>query len=198
MKNEQSASATAVPTATPQAPVTKRKPRAKKATSKGKPTAKRGPGRPKGSKNKAAKRGPRKTARRGRSDVTVEQLQRELTRKQARLERIKARQRESLVKQLAAIDAELAAVGDAQAGGRRRSAGGRKTAGGRRKSGATLTDAIAKVLARRSKGMSVKDVAAAVVQAGYKSSSKNLYPMVSQALRDKRFKKVARGVYAMK
>ena len=62
-----------------------------------------------------------------------------------------------------------------------------------------MPDFITKVLKRKRNGMSVKDIAAAVGKSGYKSSSKNLYPMISQALRDRRrFTKVARGTYAVK
>jgi len=60
-----------------------------------------------------------------------------------------------------------------------------------------LVDFVAGVLAG-SKGMRVKEVAAAVKKAGYKTNSKDFYGIVATTLRDKKFAKVSRGVYTVK
>ena len=47
--------------------------------------------------------------------------------------------------------------------------------------------------------MRAKDIAQAVVKAGYRSTSRNFYPIVAAALRDKKlFRRVRRGVYTLK
>jgi len=73
----------------------------------------------------------------------------------------------------------------------------KKAAGGRRRGGASLADAIAGALSGGAKP--VPDLIAAVREAGYRSSSPNFRSMVQQRLlKDGRFKRVSRGVYALK
>ena len=63
----------------------------------------------------------------------------------------------------------------------------------------TLKDFIARVLRGMSKGRSVKDMAAAVKKAGYKSKSKTLGHAISKTLADmKNVVRVGRGVYRLK
>ncbi|HDZ21867.1 hypothetical protein LCGC14_0225970 [marine sediment metagenome] len=69
---------------------------------------------------------------------------------------------------------------------------------GPRKGGASLGDIMAKVLAGKA-GVKVAAVVKMVLAAGYKTKSANFGGQVSQCLRlDKRFRKVRRGVFALK
>ncbi len=93
-----------------------------------------------------------------------------------------------------AIDAALAAIGS----------GDPKPVVTRRKSGmgsraGSLKAYIARVLRGLTKGKSVKDIAAAVVKAGYKSKDKRLSQSVGKALADmKNVVRIGRGVYRLK
>lgn len=96
------------------------------------------------------------------------------------------KQRTKLLKQLAKIDKQL--------GGE----GGRRGAGSRPRNSMPLADAIAEVL-KGGKPMKVPEIAAAVMDAGYKSSSPKFTAIVNQTLiKDKRFHATERGVYAAK
>ena len=70
---------------------------------------------------------------------------------------------------------------------------------GRQPSGESLVDAIRGVLADHSEGMRVRDICDAVQKAGYKSQSKDFYAIVAKTLLENDdFKRVSRGVYALK
>ena len=63
----------------------------------------------------------------------------------------------------------------------------------------TLADHLEAVMRRAAKAVSIADLMAAVKTAGYKSKSKDFRPVVSLALiKDKRFKRVERGVYTVR
>lgn len=137
---------------------------------------------------KTAKRGRKSTAKaeatRGGaslSNMSVGELQMELARRKrgaAKLER----RRDKLVAELAEINAQLAGSGVVGSGGGRRNS-------------MTLPDALYNVLQGRT--MSVTEAADAVRASGYTSAAANFRTMVNQALlKDKRFKKVARGEYS--
>jgi hypothetical protein len=136
---------------------------------------------------KTAKRGRKSTAKaapRGGaslSNLSVGELQMELARRKrgaAKLER----RREKLMAELAEINAQLAGSGVVGNGGGRRNS-------------MTLPDALYNVLQGRT--MSVTEAADAVRASGYTSAAANFRTMVNQALlKDKRFKKVARGQYS--
>lgn len=109
---------------------------------------------------------------------------------------------------LAEIDRAIADLGEtagprpSQPGRRKpasKKAGRKKKAGGgARRGGTSLADAIAGVLSDGG-ATSVPDLLAAVRKAGYRSSSPNFRSMVQQRLlKDGRFKRVSRGVYALK
>jgi len=69
---------------------------------------------------------------------------------------------------------------------------------GRKKRGASLADALAKVLADKG-GVKVAEATKLVRAAGYQTKAKNFPGIVSQTLRsDARFRKVRRGVFALK
>lgn len=82
--------------------------------------------------------------------------------------------------------------------GRKKAGRRTKAGGGRQRGGASLADAIAGVLSSGDP-KSGPDLIAAVRKAGYRSSSPNFRSMAQQRLlKDPRFKRVSRGVYALK
>ncbi len=123
--------------------------------------------------------------------ISLEQLRKELQRRQRSLPRLQAR-REKLVAQLAEIDAQLADL----------DVTGKKYPGlvGRRrpKNEAPLPDMLASVMSK-SKPIKVSDLVQEVQKAGYKTTSENFSTIVNQALirENKRFKKVSRGMYVL-
>ncbi len=151
----------------------------------------------------------------GLSRLSVADLRREIGRRQKMVGGL-MRKREKLVSQLNAIDAELAEYGNlpggGAAGGRGRGPGrpaGRPAAAGRRGGGggggggrrprndATLVESLKKVLT--GKTMSVTEVAQAVQEAGYKTSSPSFRTIVNQTLINSgEFKRVGRGQYTAK
>ncbi len=105
-----------------------------------------------------------------------------------------ADQRNEIDNQMQAIDAALAALG---AGTAKPVVARRRLGKGPR--GGSLKEYIARVLRGLVRGKSVKDIAAAVKKAGYKSKSKTLDHAVSKALADmKNVIRVGRGVYRLK
>lgn len=147
-----------------------------------------------------AKRGKKKTAKRGRKptteqiqargsaaglqEMTVAELQAELSRRRRGVGKLE-RRREKLMAELADINAQISGMGGSMGG-----AGG----GTRARNTMTLPDALHQVL--QGVTMSVTDAVDAVRAAGYSSSAANFRTMVNQALlKDKRFKKVSRGQY---
>lgn len=130
-------------------------------------------------------------AKRNLEGLSITEIHKELKRR----ERMTARhvkklmgRRVKLREQLAGLDAEITAFGGRIAG-----AGGRK----RPKNAFKLADALVKVL--RSTTMSVTDVAVAVQEAGYQTTSPNFRTIVNQTLlKDSRFKRVSRGQYTSK
>lgn len=142
-------------------------------------------------KKKTAKRGRKKTAKKTSSrrasggsleNLSVSDLQAELNRRRRGVSRLE-RRREKLMAELADINAQIAEMGGTIGG-----------SGGGRRNNMTLPDALHQVLSGTT--MSVTEAADAVRAAGYQSNAANFRTMVNQALlKDKRFKKVARGQY---
>lgn len=63
----------------------------------------------------------------------------------------------------------------------------------------TLADHLEAVMRTAGQPMAIPDLTAGVKSAGYKSKSKDFRPVVSLALiKDKRFKRVGRGVYSLR
>jgi hypothetical protein len=112
-----------------------------------------------------------------------------------------ARKRQSLVTKLAAVDAEIRALGMSSAGtggAKGRSAGrsgGGSTGRVRPSNTQNLADALQALL--KGKTMGVTEAAAAVQKAGYKTNAENFRTIVNQCLIKNRtmFKKVSRGQY---
>ncbi len=128
---------------------------------------------------------------------TIVELRRELASKEGKLKTLTDR-RSKLAVQLAAADREIAKLGGEGAPGKK---GGAKPATKRRKKAKnkqSLADVLASVL-KGKMGIRVAEAAKLALTAGYKSASNQFANIVSQALSaDKRFKKVSRGVYALK
>ena len=128
---------------------------------------------------------------------TIAELRRELAAREGKLKTLTAK-RGRLTAQLSAIDREIAKLGGEgvpDKKGRTKPAPKRRK---RAKNKQSLTDVLASVL-KGKMGVKVAEVARLALSAGYKSASKQFGNIVSQALTaDKRFRKISRGVYALK
>lgn len=114
--------------------------------------------------------------------ISAAELHRELQRRERGVVTIR-RRRERLLAKVKELDAQLRATGVAVGGGNKRP-----------KNEVPLADALASVLARRT--MSVTEVCQAVQEAGYRTTSPNFRTIVNQTvIKDKRFKRVGRGLY---
>ena len=103
------------------------------------------------------------------------------------------RKRTRLADKLAALDARIADLGIRASGG----GGGMTASGTRYRNEMTLPDALA--AAMKGKTMSVGDAMGAVMKAGYRSASKTFRIQVNGTLlKDKRFKRVERGMYSVR
>lgn len=127
--------------------------------------------------------------RSGLSGLSVQELQRELRSRQRRVGPLMKR-RAKVAAKLAAIDAEIAALGG--------SAGGTVGVRKRPKNEMNLVEALAKVLS--GKTMGVTEVAEAVQKAGYQTTSPSFRTIVNQTLINNKnvFKRVDRGQYTAK
>lgn len=131
-------------------------------------------------------------AKRTLENLTITDLHRELKRREkkvgAYVRRLESK-RERLRSQLADLEAEIAKHGGRIIG----AAGSRKRAQNKM----NLADALAKTL--KSATMSVTEVAEAVQEGGYRTTSPNFRTIVNQTLiKDPRFKRVGRGQYTTK
>jgi len=125
-------------------------------------------------------------------------LRKELAAKEAQLARLRA-ERGKLARQLTGIEREIAVLGGRPVKIKRR--GRKKTAAGkgrRARRAPSLADVLARVM--KNKGaVTVAKAAGLALRAGYKSKSSQFANIVSQTLSaGKRFKKIARGIYALK
>ncbi len=128
--------------------------------------------------------------------VTVEELKREIARRQKSLAKLTAK-RDALNGQIAELESlGLVAKPAAKRGrkpGRKR---GRKA--GRAPQAGSLINLLVQALEAKGK-LSVAEAVDAVLAAGYKSKSKSFKLIVNQALaKSKRFKRVGKGVYALR
>lgn len=129
---------------------------------------------------------------------SIADLRKELAAKEGQMARLRA-QRAKLAKQLADLDRQIAALAGEAAPARKpkrkKAPKGRKRAVRR---GRSLADVLADAL--KGKGnIKVAQAAKLAIEAGYKSRSAQFGNIVSQTLSaDKRFKKISRGVYALK
>ncbi|MEM8835823.1 MAG: hypothetical protein AAGD00_08385 [Planctomycetota bacterium] len=133
-------------------------------------------------------------ARKSSTSMSITDLQREIAKRQKDAERkINSlyKKREKLEGQIADVDAEISTL-ETEVGLASRRRGGKRP-----KNDLNLADALAKVLTKKTMG--VTEVAEAVQHAGYKTTSPNFRTIVNQTLiNDKRFKRVSRGQYTTK
>jgi len=135
-------------------------------------------------------------------EMSIKELKAELKKRRIALPKLR-KQRAKILLRLRKIDARIAAVeGTAPARGPKKKAA--KTTAKKKvaptprpKNKLSLTDSLISAL-KQTKSLSVGDATKAVLAAGYKTNSKIFRTIVSQTLsKDKRFKNVARGVYAL-
>lgn len=123
------------------------------------------------------------------SKHSVSDLHRELRRRSRAAVGLQ-RKRNTLMRKIEALDAQLREIGASTGGGM---GGGRK----RPRNESNLTETLVKSLT--GKTMGVNEVAEYVQKQGYQTTSPNFRTIVNQALiRDKRFKRVGRGQYTVK
>jgi hypothetical protein len=129
--------------------------------------------------------------------LSIEELQRELDRRQGELKRLVSR-RDRLARQLAELDAQIRTLGGdggTAREGRRLPSGSPRPKRSRSKNEITLSDAIAMAVEVRAT-VTPTEVAQLVQANGYQSTSKNFAMMVANALaKDKRFRRLSRGQY---
>ena len=155
-------------------------------------TARRAAGRPKARKKKVGRaavrrRAPRPPAGRGRAGLIsrIRAHHRELSARGAELEG-----------QIATIDRAIEALGAAPAQKPARPGGRRVRRAGRAARAGSLKEYIVRVLRQRRTPLSPKQIAANAVKAGYKTKSKTLHTLVSNALGQMtNIRKAGRGLY---
>ena len=129
---------------------------------------------------------------------SIADLHKELAVKEGQLAKLRT-QRDKLARQLTGIEREIAVLGGRPVKIKRK--GRRKVAarkGRRARGGPSLADVLARVMADKG-NVKVAEAAKLALGAGYKSKSSQFANIVSQTLSaDKRFKKIARGIYALK
>ena len=125
---------------------------------------------------------------------TIAELQSELARQSQLLGKLQT-QRKKVAKQLDQIDKKIAQLDGKETGGKKSAP--KKTLK-RAKNKQSLNETLAAVL-KGKKAVSIGDATKLVLAAGYKSNSRQFQGIVNQTLlKDKRFKKVGRGMYALK
>lgn len=155
-----------------------------------KPAAKRKPGRPRKGRIGRPK-GSRSFARAGAA--TGEGVTRLLSQMQSYYSELTAR-RSSLDAQIAGMEGAINILGAAPKAGATGRKLGRPAGSGSRTG--SLKDTIVRVLRQRAVALSPKEIAAKVVQAGYKTSTKNLTKAISNTLPEiNTVRKVGRGLY---
>jgi len=152
--------------------------------------------RKKTSKKAAAKKsGAKKAGSGGLGNVSLDDLAREMKRRQREVSRLVSK-RDRLAAQVQEIDQQIKALGGAASvGDFGTTASGRPRR--RPQNEQSLSEALIGVL--KNKTMSVTEAAEAVQKAGYLTTSSSFRTIVNQTLiKDPRFKKVARGQYTAK
>jgi len=132
---------------------------------------------------------------------SIEELRQELAARERQLRKLETRRRE-LAGRLQSLDRQIEAIGGEAVPEGRRPVRRRRAVTGkrgirRRRTDKPLVEYIRKVLASKPKGMRVGEIAAAVLEAGYKTGSKRFYRVVAGAIRQGDFRRVGRGVYRL-
>jgi len=124
--------------------------------------------------------------------VSTGDLSLELRRRQRRLPTLRNKH-QKLARKLEAIEAQIAQLGG-DTGGRGRGITGRK----RPKNDQPLAEVLVALLKKKGKQMKVSEIAQGALASGYKTNAANFSTIVNQTLiKDKRFKSVERGYYAL-
>ena len=127
-------------------------------------------------------------ATRDLTEKSISELKTEIKRRERQLTSLH-KKRDKLAGQLQDIDDQIAELGGTASGDSPMS-GGRK----RYRNDSNLADALVDLL--KTKTMSVTQASIEVQKAGYKTTSPNFRTIVNQTLlRDKRFKRIGRGLY---
>jgi hypothetical protein len=128
-----------------------------------------------------------------RSGLTISVLEQMLAKRRAELEKLN-KERQRIVKQLAAVDAQLREIGG--------SAGddSKVTRTGRARNDKSLVMTLEEVLSKSTKPLSVGDIVQGVLDSGYHSTAANFRAMVNQTLirERKRFASPQRALYTLK
>jgi hypothetical protein len=107
------------------------------------------------------------------------------------------KQRARLARRLETLDNKIIGLGGSAHNGATR--GIRVGRGGRAQNAVSLPETLVRVLTKQGGPMAVKDIVAAVIATGYRTTSDNFRAIVNQALiKDKRFAQTSHGNYAMK
>jgi hypothetical protein len=117
-------------------------------------------------------------------EMTVSQLERMLERKRRKLDQLIQR-RNRLRRELEQVEARIVATGGA-AQDERKPRRGRK----RPKNSKTLLAAVSEVLTQNKKGVSLKELAAKILEGGYKTASGNFENTIYQIIYNNRDKVV--------
>jgi len=133
------------------------------------------------------------------SNISIETLKKEIAKRAAKVDKLKA-QRDKRDKQIRQIEGAIGPAKKPAAKKRTRKPGPKP--GGKPKAtrgGAKpLGQYVKQVLTASKAGLSVKAIEKAVIAAGYPTSAKSIYNPILKVMRKGGFKKVARGVYAVK
>lgn len=127
------------------------------------------------------------------SKISVTQLVAELQKRQSKLAEMIVR-RDALeveIQELQGLDASAATAAPAQP---RKGA----RAASRRATGKPLAEYVKEALAAATQGLSIADLEKKVLAAGYSTSVERIYKQISTVLVKGGFKRIARGVYALK
>jgi len=130
------------------------------------------------------------------SKMTIPQLRAEIARRQEGLPKLQ-KKRATLLKAVGKIDRQIAALGGQVEQPAKLKGRSTKAAKSKVSSGKSLAQCIRDVLGGSGSGMRVKDIVAAVQQAGYKSVAKDFYNLVAAAVRGDEFRKLGRGIYKL-
>jgi len=131
------------------------------------------------------------------ANVPIETLQKELAKRLAQVEKLKA-QRDILDQQIRQLEGAAGFVMESSTEKSSSKPGrkpGRKPRAGR--GGAkTLGQYVAEVLAAAPAGLRINAIEQAVIKAGYVTKAESIYNPILKVIREGGFKKVARGIYA--
>lgn len=115
-------------------------------------------------------------------DLTVAQLERLLEKKRIHLESLIQR-RAKLQKQLAKIEISIASIGGTVREGKKPRRGRKRP-----KNTKTLFQAVSEILTHNKKGITLKELAAKIIESGYKTGSANFENTVYQIIYNNRDK----------